>query len=155
MPERNPKFISLFSGAGGLDLGLEMAGWEAAYATDSDPCAVQSLLANAGWTLETGGKALSNCFVEQADVRKLAAVDILSKSGLRRGAIELLAGGPPCQSWSSAGRQQGFNDPRGQLFEDFIRISRGLDARWLLIENVRGLLTARGLDGSDYQPPRS
>jgi DNA (cytosine-5)-methyltransferase 1 len=59
----------------------------------------------------------------------------------------LLAGGPPCQSWSSAGHQQGFEDPRGRLFDDFVRIASELDVRWLVMENVRGLLTARGPDG--------
>ena len=61
--------------------------------------------------------------------------------------MSLLAGGPPCQSWSSAGHQLGFDDPRGRLFDDFVRVAKGLDARWLLMENVRGLLTARGPDG--------
>lgn len=140
--------ISLFSGAGGLDLGLEMAGWHTAYASDQDPYAVQTLTSNVGLDLvEVKRKAFNGTFIEQADVRKLAAADILAKSGLRRGDVPLLAGGPPCQSWSSAGHQLGFDDPRGRLFDDFVRIANGLDARWLLLENVRGLLTARGPDG--------
>jgi DNA (cytosine-5)-methyltransferase 1 len=71
----------------------------------------------------------------------------LNKLGLRKGDIPLLAGGPPCQSWSSAGHQLGFDDPRGRLFDDFVRMADGLGSRWLLLENVRGLLTARGADG--------
>jgi DNA (cytosine-5)-methyltransferase 1 len=59
----------------------------------------------------------------------------------------LLVGGPPCQSWSSAGNQLGFEDPRGRLFKDYVRIASETGVRWLVFENVRGLLTARGPDG--------
>ncbi len=139
--------ISLFSGAGGMDLGLEMAGWRTAYACDLDPFAVETLTANAGLDLGDRRKAFGDAFIERADVTKLRANEILAKAGVQKGAVTLLTGGPPCQSWSSAGHQRGFDDPRGRLFTDFVRIAKGLDARWLLLENVRGLLTARGPDG--------
>jgi DNA (cytosine-5)-methyltransferase 1 len=140
--------VSLFSGAGGLDLGLEQAGWQTIYASDNDPLAVASLLANAGRLIVASGRtAFQSTLIECVDVRTLDADAILARSGVPRGGVELLAGGPPCQSWSSAGHQLGFDDPRGRLFEDFIRIAQALDARWLLLENVRGLLTARGADG--------
>ncbi len=138
----NSSFISLFSGAGGLDIGMEQAGWHCAYASDIDLAAVETLQRNAGRGL------LHDTFVERADVTSLSAETILAKSGLRRGDVPLLVGGPPCQSWSSAGHQRGLDDPRGQLFNDFIRIADALDVRWLMFENVRGLLTARGPDGS-------
>lgn len=137
----NSSFVSLFSGAGGLDIGLELAGWRCAYASDIDPAAVQTLKANANRML------MAETFVEKADVRLLDSATVLAKAGQRRGDISLLVGGPPCQSWSSAGHQQGFDDPRGQLFKDFIRMADELDVRWLMFENVRGLLTARGPDG--------
>jgi DNA (cytosine-5)-methyltransferase 1 len=140
------RFVSLFAGGGGLDLGLEYAGWACEYATDSDPFAVATLIANKG--RRTGGiKALENAYIEEKDVRSLSGVEILSRVGRKRGDVPLLAGGPPCQSWSSAGRQLGLADPRGKLFGDYVRIAKQIDARWLLIENVRGLLTARGADG--------
>ncbi len=140
-------YISLFSGAGGLDLGLERAGWDCRYASDIDAAAVQTLRLN---KKKAGSTApfLSNAFVEEADIRNSRGREILSKAGVCRGDVALLAGGPPCQSWSSAGHQQGFQDPRGQLFSDFIRLAGELDVRWLLFENVRGLLTARGPDGN-------
>lgn len=139
-------FVSLFSGAGGLDIGLEEAGWVCHYASDVDKDAVETLNLNKGRRLASS-MALKEAFVEQADVRQSSGADILAKGGVRRGEVMLLAGGPPCQSWSSAGHQQGFEDPRGQLFADFVRIAGELDVRWLLFENVRGLLTARGPDG--------
>lgn len=147
MNRQGAKYVSLFSGAGGLDLGLEMAGWQTAYASDVDPAAVETLKANAGTDIGGGRKAFEHACLERADVRTLRAADILAKSGAARGDIQFLAGGPPCQSWSSAGHQLGFDDPRGRLFDDFVRLAAGLDVRWLLAENVRGLLTARGPDG--------
>jgi len=147
MDDRDRAYISLFSGAGGMDIGLEMAGWRTAYATDNDPFAVETLRKNAGIKIDRDRRAFEGTHIEQADIRHLDADIILKRSGLAKGDIPLVSGGPPCQSWSSAGHQLGFRDPRGRLFDDFVRVANGLDARWLLLENVRGLLTARGPDG--------
>jgi DNA (cytosine-5)-methyltransferase 1 len=147
MAIKNPAYVSLFSGAGGLDLGLESAGWRTAYASDNDPFAVQTLRANVGSKIGRNRRAFEGTFIEQADVTRLEASSIFSKAGLAKGSVQLVAGGPPCQSWSSAGNQLGFADPRGRLFDDFVRLANSLDSRWLLLENVRGLLTARGPDG--------
>jgi DNA (cytosine-5)-methyltransferase 1 len=138
-------FASLFSGAGGLDLGLEAAGWASVYASDIDGPAVATLRANL--RVPSSGYAFPHAHIEQADVRGLRGTDILAKAGLQKGNLPLLVGGPPCQSWSSAGHQYGFLDPRGRLFADFIRLAGELDVRWLMFENVRGLVTARGPDG--------
>lgn len=135
-------FVSLFAGSGGLDLGLEMAGWECRYASDIDDSAVSTLRAN-----QEAGNAFTGTYIERADVTRLNGRDILAAAGMSRGSVPLLAGGPPCQSWSSAGHQLGFDDPRGRLWSDFVRLAGELDTRWLLFENVRGLLTARGEDG--------
>lgn len=139
-------FISLFSGAGGLDLGLEIAGWRSLYASDIDVAAVATLKANRGKKVGSI-RALDDALIEQADVTRLTGQNILQKIGQKRGVTQLLVGGPPCQSWSSAGHQRGWDDPRGKLFDDFVRIANQLDVRWLVFENVRGLLTARGPDG--------
>ncbi len=139
-------FVSLFSGAGGLDLGLENAGWRGLYGADIDLAAVETLKRNQNRD-SLGVRFLEHGLIEHADVRELTGKKILSKIGASRGSVPLLVGGPPCQSWSSAGRQKGFDDPRGQLFADFVRLAGELDVRWLMFENVRGLLTARGPDG--------
>jgi DNA (cytosine-5)-methyltransferase 1 len=139
-------FVSLFSGAGGLDLGLEVAGWRGLYAADIDPAAVATLQRNQGRSV-SGIRFMEDAVIEAADVQTLTGQKILDKIGAGRGEIPLLVGGPPCQSWSSAGRQKGFEDPRGRLFADFVRLASELDVRWLMFENVRGLLTARGPDG--------
>jgi len=135
------EFISLFSGAGGLDLGLEQAGWRCLYASDNDSAAAATLQAN-----QRGGFA-KNAVVEMADARELTGADILRKANRKKGEIPLMAGGPPCQSWSSAGRQKGFEDPRGVLFRDFLRLADECGCRLIVFENVRGLLTARGPNG--------
>lgn len=135
-------FVSIFSGAGGLDIGLQRAGWDCLYATDFDKHAVETLKLNAA-----AGRFHGGGVIRQADIRDLTGKEMLSEMGKRRGDIALLAGGPPCQSWSSAGHQLGFNDPRGRLFEDYLRVAKELDVRWLVFENVRGLITARGSDG--------
>jgi DNA (cytosine-5)-methyltransferase 1 len=142
------RFISIFSGAGGLDLGLEQAGWDCVFATDHDAAAIATLEGNRGCPLGGGRKALVETIVEKTDIRDLTGRAILSELGLSKGDLPLLAGGPPCQSWSSGGLQKGFSDPRGRLVEDYLRLAQEVDARWLLFENVRGLLTARGQDGT-------
>lgn len=135
-------FVSVFSGAGGLDIGLQRAGWDCLYATDFDKHAIETLRLNAAIGRFGGGG-----HIHQADIRELTGGKVLSDIGRRRGDVDLLAGGPPCQSWSSAGHQLGFEDSRGRLFEDYLRVAKELDVRWLLFENVRGLITAKGADG--------
>lgn len=145
--DKMPEVVSLFSGLGGLDLGLEAAGWDCVFATDLDARAIESLRANQGFPLQNGARFLQNAQIERADIRNLAGTAILAGAGRRRGDIALLAGGPPCQSWSSAGHQLGFDDPRGRLIGEYLRVAAELDCRYLLFENVRGLVTARGPDG--------
>jgi DNA (cytosine-5)-methyltransferase 1 len=144
-----PEMVSLFTGLGGLDLGLERAGWRSLYATDIDFAAVESLKANQRrQASRQASRFLPDALIEQADIRDLVGAELLSKIGRRRGDLTLLAGGPPCQSWSSAGHQKGFEDPRGLLLREYLRLAHQLDCRYLLFENVRGLLTARGADGA-------
>jgi DNA (cytosine-5)-methyltransferase 1 len=140
-------FVSLFSGAGGLDLGLELAGWDCLLATDNEPNAIATLQANRGFSLGQGRTFLGQAAIKLSDICHLSGSDILGLIGRRKGEVPLLAGGPPCQSWSSGGLQRGFDDPRGQLVEQYLRIASAIEPRWLVFENVRGLLTARGRDG--------
>jgi len=140
------EFLSLFTGGGGLDIGFELAGWRCLYASDIDSDSVETLLLNRGRKVRNTG-LLDGALIEQADVREISGDDILKKVGRKRGQIPLLIGGPPCQSWSSAGHQLGFEDPRGRLFQDYVRIAVETGVRWIVFENVRGLLTARGRDG--------
>jgi len=116
---------SLFSGAGGLDIGIERAGFEVVYRADSEPCCHDTLLAN--------GRA-----ADVADIRE---------TGSLPAGLDLVFGGPPCQSFSSAGAMGGVSDPRGQLIFEFARVVASARPRLFLMENVRGLATARSPDG--------
>lgn len=142
---RMNSFISLFSGAGGLDLGLQRVGWGCRYACDIDPVTVRTLSDNFSETKRSPRHSVP--LVEVADVRDLEGCELLSRLQMKPGDVPLMAGGPPCQSWSSAGHQRGLDDPRGQLFRDFIRIADECGCRVILFENVRGILTARGPKG--------
>ena len=135
-----PNFISLFSGAGGLDHGFERAGWKRLLASDIDK--------DAAATLRLNTKQADQMSILEGDIREQNATDLLARAGgVSRGEITAIVGGPPCQSWSSAGHQLGMADDRGRLFFDFIKLANHLDPRFIVMENVRGLLTARGPDG--------
>lgn len=137
---KKPVFISMFSGAGGLDLGFEKAGWHRALASDLDEDAVA--------TLKNNSKVYQRPTIYQEDIRSLTSQTLLARAGgLAKGELTAIVGGPPCQSWSSAGHQLGLADDRGQLFRHFIKLANQLDPRFIIMENVRGLLTARGPDG--------
>jgi len=142
----NLNFVSLFAGAGGLDVGFEAAGWRCLYASDRDPIAIETMQSNQGRRLPSG-PVFEGTQIRCEDVVTLRARELLAQVGQRKGDVAALVGGPPCQSWSSAGHQRGFLDPRGKLFAEYSRLASELDVRWLVFENVRGLLTARGYDG--------
>lgn len=123
--------ISLFSGAMGLDLGLEKAGLEIAVCQELDPHACQTVRFNN-----------PNLKVLEGDLNKIPTADILAAAGLKRGQAFLVAGGPPCQSFSTAGHRESVADPRGSLFREFLRVVEEARPRFFLMENVKGLLSA-------------
>lgn len=123
------RFLSLFSGIGGLDLGLERAGWECIGQCEIEPFAIACLEKH--WPNVT----------RWTDVRKLQASDVVRSAG---GVIDAIVGGFPCQPWSNAGKGLGADDPR-HLWPEYYRLIRGLRPRWIIGENVPGLLP-RGAD---------
>jgi DNA (cytosine-5)-methyltransferase 1 len=141
--------ISLFSGGGGLDLGLEMAGFSTKVAVEMEPYACSTLASNRARMSEVGP---GHTFVQDAtiierDIRRVPATEVLRAAGLRPGEPVLLAGGPPCVTFSVAGRREGLTAETGRLFEDYVRIVRVTRPRALLFENVKGLVNAIGTDG--------
>jgi len=146
-----PTVVSLFSGAGGLDIGLERAGWETVFATDLDAAAVASLEQSRDAKIRIPRMPsrffLSKAKIVKADICDLSAKDIRPSASAKSWRPSLLAGGPPCQPWSSAGLQRGFRDSRGLLIGQMLRLADELKPRYVLMENVRGLLTAVGLHG--------
>lgn len=123
--------VSLFSGAGGLDLGFHNAGFHVAWANEFDKSITPTLRLNFPGT--------------EVDDRDLAVVG----SHQIPGAIGII-GGPPCQSWSEAGAGRGLTDRRGRIFLEYIRVIRDKEPLFFLAENVSGMLSARHKDAIDY-----
>lgn len=138
MTQRTYKVISLFSGAMGLDLGLRKTGrfdLLACVERESVFCdAIHENIANGNL-----GEAPK---VYERDIKDLSPADLLADLGLAPGELDVLAGGPPCQSFSTAGRRGTVQDPRGTLLWDFIRFVQVLRPKIFLMENVRGLMSA-------------
>jgi DNA (cytosine-5)-methyltransferase 1 len=130
---------------------LERAGWDTVVATDFDPDCVATLAASRDALLPVEA-ASSRTFLDgtqivHADIADLTAADLRPAGLPGTWRPALVAGGPPCQAWSSAGLQRGFADPRGRLVEHFIRLVGDLRPHFVLMENVRGLVTAVGPSG--------
>lgn len=124
----NRDVISLFSGAMGLDIGLQQVGLDVVIGQDFDPFCVETMKANGHNVL--GG-----------DIRGIKPEQLLEKAGLKVGEPFLICGGPPCQPFSTAGKRLGINDPRGSLFMDFIRMIDYIRPRFFIMENVKGIMS--------------
>ncbi len=128
-----PKFkaLSFFSGAMGLDLGIEKAGLSFLLASEFEPNARKTILLNRPEIGLIG------------DINKYDAADIRKYAGLKPDEeIDLIVGGPPCQAFSTAGKREAFNDERGNVFLTYIDRILDLKPKYAVIENVRGLLSA-------------
>lgn len=137
-----PRYVSLFSGAGGLDIGLERAGLEPVSMCEIEKVFCNTLEANQGWEHSDGRTYLSHAKIINADIREVSHKDLFSGS-----CLDLLVGGPPCQAFSSSGKQLSVLDSRGALVSEFYRMVDALKPKMFLFENVRGLLTARDKSG--------
>ena len=125
------KSLSFFSGAMGLDLGLEQSGITTLLASETDKACRSTISANKPEIGLIG------------DLRDYTKKDILAMAGLKSSEeVDVIAGGPPCQAFSTAGKRQGFHDERGNVFLSFIDLILDLMPRFVIIENVRGLLSA-------------
>ncbi|MFM2064423.1 MAG: hypothetical protein RLZZ507_4094 [Cyanobacteriota bacterium] len=149
--------ISLFTGAYGLDLGLEQAGFHTVSVVEKDRDAVKTI-------------ALNRPFLKESaiprEIQNITSQQLLEEGGrvlnlgraLQPKEVNLVTGGPPCQPFSTAGKRGSVMDPRGSLFMDFIRIVKEVQPCFFLMENVKGLLSAplrhRPINqrGKDYPP---
>jgi len=127
--------ISLFSGAGGLDIGLEMAGFEARVCVEYDRFCQETLEANRSRFRDSSIEFLR-------DITDISPGHILEVAGLKPGEATLVSGGPPCQSYSTAGKRGAIDDPRGTLFYQYVNVIQVAQPRIFIMENVRGLLSA-------------
>ena len=137
-PVAKYKAISLFSGAMGLDLGLDQTGrFEVLACVEKEPSFCATIRAN-----HAEGRLPKSLQVFEADISELDPAVVLDACGLKPGELDLLVGGPPCQSFSTAGRRMATQDPRGTLLWQYLRFVEYMQPRFFLMENVRGLLSA-------------
>ena len=124
-----PTAVDLFSGAGGLTLGLVDAGFDVRFSMDRDEACEA-----------THRRNLPSIPFARANIEELSATAILAAIDLRPGELDLLVGGPPCQGFSIIGQRQIW-DARNDLVGRFVRIAKEMQPRCVLIENVPGLAT--------------
>lgn len=136
------KLISLFSGAMGLDLGLEQAGFKTAACVEIDADAAATIALNRP-NLPVLNKSIVN--VTGQELREAAQLADDEE-------IALVAGGPPCQSFSVFGNRDGIQDSRGQLVFEFIRVVSELRPHAFVMENVRGLLSMPIVSKRHFKP---
>ncbi|WP_341515937.1 DNA cytosine methyltransferase [Mesomycoplasma ovipneumoniae] len=122
--------IELFAGAGGLALGLEQAGFKHIGLVEYDKHAASTLKAN---------RPKWNVICE--DIEIVAKKDLEKEFNIKKGELDLLSGGAPCQSFSYAGKRLGLDDVRGTMFYHYAIFLNKLQPKMLLFENVKGLLS--------------
>lgn len=155
------KVISLFTGAGGLDLGFEAAGFQTSAAVEIDRACCRTLRANRGWR------------VIEDDIHNVTTPDLLSIAGLAPRQVDVLIGGPPCQPFSKSGYwatgdSKRLEDQRADTLSAYLRVLEEAQPKAFLLENVyglayrgkdeglarilRGVAAINGRTGSNYQP---
>lgn len=135
---RKKTAVSLFSGALGMDLGFELQGdFEILACVEIDESACSTIRTNADL-----GNFAGNPVVFCRDLFDLSPEELMAKVGLRPGELDLLVGGPPCQSFSTAGRRQSVQDRRGTLLWRYLDFVAALQPKAFVMENVRGLMSA-------------
>lgn len=140
------KVISFFTGAGGLDIGLQLAGFDIRLAVELVPTYVETVKINH-----------PNLNIKQGDIMDYSREKVYKEAGLEEhDEVDLMVGGSPCQSFSTAGKRKSFDSPGGQAMLKYADLVSEVRPKAFLLENVRGLLSAplknRPLDqrGPDY-----
>lgn len=131
--KNKPTAIDLFCGAGGLSEGFRQAGFKVLAGNDFDSVAGQTYSATHPDAVFLAGP-----------IQDVKAKKLLSITGLAKGELDCLIGGPPCQAFSVYNHQRGMHDHRSQLFKEYLRLVEGLSPKWIVMENVRGILSVAG-----------
>lgn len=126
-----PTVISTFAGCGGSSLGYSMAGFRELLAVEWDQNAVDTFRLN-----------FPDVPVYHGDIAALSVDDCLARTGLKPGELDVFDGSPPCQGFSTAGKRI-IDDPRNQLFREYVRLLRGLQPKVFVMENVSGMVKGK------------
>ena len=132
--------ISLFTGAGGMDLGVKKAGFNVLAEIEIDKYCCETLQA-------AKMRDRSDTIIIESDIREVDPETLARQIGVVPGSIDLLFGGPPCQSFSLIGKQLALEDERGLLLFEIIRFASYFKPKAILLEQVKGLLSAKGPSG--------
>lgn len=125
--------ISFFSGAGGMDLGFEKAGFHINLAVELEPIMCKTLELN---------KKNDSLNIYEKNILEATADEILKEASLEKGEVTGIIGGSPCQSFSTAGNRGAFSEERGQAMIKYIDLINEIRPRFFVLENVKGLLSA-------------
>lgn len=125
--KKKPKVVDLFAGIGGISIGFKKAGYQILVGVEIDP--------------EIAHAFRTNLHVEclPVDIQEIDGKSLLIKAHIKKGELDVLVGGPPCQGFSMANRKRILDDPRNRLFVHFIKIVGDVLPKVVLIENVPGL----------------
>ena len=126
-----PSIISLFTCGMGMDIGFEKAGFSTKYTNDITKFACNTIRTNK-----------PNIPCDEGDIAEIPSKEILKKAGIKSGDVDVVIGGPPCQSFSTAGKRRGFDDKRGFALLQYLRIINDVNPKFFVFENVPGLLSA-------------
>jgi len=127
----NLRAVDIFAGAGGLSLGFENAGFNVVFAVERDVWSAETYRTN--WN----GRSRE---VIVSDISQINFTDTLKKFKLTRGEMDILLGGPPCQGFSSSNmKTRTADNPKNQLFKEFLRAVKEIYPKWILFENVLGI----------------
>src|SRR3990167_3058855 len=129
--ENAPTVISTFAGAGGSSLGYSMAGYRELLAVEWDNNAVETFKLN-----------FPDIPVYHGDIAKLSVEQCMDMAGVAAGELDVLDGSPPCQGFSTAGKRV-LDDPRNQLYHEYVRLLRGLQPKVFVMENVSGMVKGK------------
>ncbi len=132
-PRHDMTVIDLFCGAGGLSEGFRQAGFHVLAGQDFDDNAGATFAATHPEAKFIGGP-----------IQKITPRQLLKAAGVKRGEIDVIVGGPPCQGYSVYNHLRGVDDPRAGLFREYLRIVKGIQPRWLVMENVTGITSIAG-----------
>lgn len=130
---RKPSLLSLFTGAGGLDIGLQAAGFEVRGCVEKDEDARETIRQNYKWPL-----------IEEPDLDQTPPAKLAAEIGIQSGQLDLLSGGPPCQPFSKSGQWQGIarmDDPRASTIVSYLDVVEELLPKVMLLENVMGIVS--------------
>ncbi|WP_341263323.1 DNA (cytosine-5-)-methyltransferase [Morganella morganii] len=147
-------YIDLFSGCGGLSLGLRQAGWEGLFAVEKDEMAFKTFSHN---LIENANSHFD--WPEWLPKKATTIQDLISNYSEElsklNGKVDLIAGGPPCQGFSLAGRRN-IKDPRNKLSNEYLKMVKIIEPKYILLENVRGFSSSfKPSEGEKIKRPYS